>query len=216
MKKFIGFIICFIFCIFLASCSDGGSNNGERLLDSARNIKIVQIEGSATVTDDTETVDCFKGMNLYDGDTLNVGKDSVIVVKFDEDKYVYLGENSKVNIKSEGKDKFKTNVFVEMGVVLAEIQNKLGEDEEFFLSSNNSVMAVRGTIFGVTVRDDGSQYIETYAVYRGVTELVVFDKVNGQIIKGKLTDLSNKRLKLRFLRITLFLIMTLRISYLIG
>ena len=197
MKKFIGFIICFIFCIFLASCSDGGSNNGERLLDSARNIKVVQIEGSATVTDDTETVDCFKGMNLYDGDTLNVGKDSVIVVKFDEDKYVYLGENSKVNIKSEGKDKFKTNVFVEMGVVLAEIQNKLGEDEEFFLSSNNSVMAVRGTIFGVTVRDDGSQYIETYAVYRGVTELVVFDKVNGQIIKGKLTDLSNKKIEIK-------------------
>ena len=40
-------------------------------------------------------------------------------------------------LKSQGKDKYKTNVFVEKGVVLAEIQRPLGEDEEFFLSSNN-------------------------------------------------------------------------------
>ena len=58
-------------------------------------------------------------------------------------------------------------------------------------------MAVRGTIFGVAVKDDGSQYIETYSVYRGVTELVVFDKVNGQIIKGKLEDISNSKIEIK-------------------
>ena len=85
----------------------------DNFIDSARSIKVVQIDGSATVTDEKETINCFKGMNLYDGDSLNVDNDSVVVIKFDEDKYVYLGQNTTVNIKSEGKEKFKTNVFVE-------------------------------------------------------------------------------------------------------
>jgi len=169
----------------------------EKYIDSARSIKIVQMEGTGTVTDDTETVNCFKGMNLYDGDVLNVGTESIIVVKFDDDKYVYFGEETKVNIKSEGTDKFKTNIFVENGIVLAEIQNKLGVDEEFFLSTNNSVMAVRGTIFGVEVKDKGNEFIETYSVYKGVTELFVFDKLVDSIIKGKLSDISNKKIEIK-------------------
>ncbi len=173
------------------------NNNNGTFLDSARNIKVVQMEGTGTVTDDTETVDCFKGMNLYDGDVLTVGTESIIVVKFDDDKYVYLGEETKVNIKSEGTDKFKTNIFVEKGIVLAEIQNKLGVDEEFFLSSNNSVMAVRGTILGVEVKDNGNEFVETYSVYRGVTELFVFDKLGDSIIKGKLSDISNKKIEIK-------------------
>ena len=195
MKKFIGFIICFIFCfIFLVSCGDDSNNSG-RLIDSARTIKVVQIEGTATVTDDNETIDCFKGMNLYDGDILNVSKDSILVVKFDEDKYVYLGENTKVNIKSEGKDSYKTNIFVETGKVLAEIQNVLGQDEEFFLSSNNSVMAVRGTIFGVTVIDIGSVLKEIYSVFKGSTEFYVFDTDGDKTISGKLTNVNNQKIE---------------------
>ena len=187
--------ITLILVFTLGKSSD--SEKRDNLLDSARNIKIVQIEGSGTVTDDKDTITCFKGMNLYDGDSLKVNEESVIVVRFDEDKYVYLGENTKVNIKSEGKDKHKTNVYVEYGIVLAEIQNKLGEDEEFFLSSNNSVMAVRGTIFGVEVKDNGNEFVETYSVYKGVTELVVFDKDGNNIIKGKLTDISNKKIEIK-------------------
>ena len=175
MKKFLTIIISslvLMLTIFLASC--GSSNNEENkgnLLDSARSIKIVQIEGSGNVSDGKETVACFKGMNLYSGDTLNVDANSVIVIRFDEDKYVYLGENTKVNILSVGKDKYKTNVYVEKGKVLAEVQNKLGEDEEFFLSSNNSVMAVRGTVFGINIIERANEFIETYSVFKGVTEL---------------------------------------------
>ncbi len=197
MKKFIGFIICLMFCIFLASCSKSDEPENGRFLDSARNIKIVQIDGSANVTYEEKTDTCFKGMNLYDGDSVIVSANSTIVIKFDEDKYVYLGENTKIDIKSEGEDKFKTNVFVSYGVVLAEIQNKLGEDEEFFLSSNNSVMAVRGTIFGVAVKEVGDEIVQTYSVYKGVTELVIFDKVNEQIIKGKLEDISNSKIEIK-------------------
>ncbi len=172
------------------------NNNTDLLVDSARSIKIVQMEGSGTVTDSEGTTDCFVGLNLYDGDSLKVNDKSVIVVKFDEDKYVYFGENTKVNLKSEGKDSYKTNIFVESGIVLAEIQNKLGVDEEFFLSSNNSVMAVRGTIFGVEVKDRGEDYVATYSVYKGVTELFVFDKTGDSIVKGKLTDISNKKIEI--------------------
>ena len=128
MKKLIFFvttILSFVLILFsLTSCGDDRENNGS-LLDSARSIKIVGMEGSATVSDDKEELKCFKGMNLYDGDTLNIGADSVLVIKFDEDKYVYLGENTTINIKSEGKDSYKTNIFVEKGIVLAEIQNKM-------------------------------------------------------------------------------------------
>ena len=197
MKKLIGvlsILVSLVLLIFLASCGDD-VNNGGRLIDSARTIKVVQIEGSATVTDDSETIDCFKGMNLYDGDVLNVSKDSILVVKFDEDKYVYLGENTKVNIKSEGKDSYKTNIFVETGKVLAEIQNILGQDEEFFLSSNNSVMAVRGTVFGVHVLDTGSAIKEVYSVFKGITEFYVFDINGDNVISGKLTNVNNQKIE---------------------
>ena len=138
------------------------SNNGS--IGEARSIKIVALEGSATLTDGNEKIDCFKGMNLYDGDHIDVLDNSVLVARFDEDKYVYFAENTSINIKSSGKDKYKTNIFVEKGKVLAELINKLGEDEEFFLSSNNSVMAVRGTTFGVEVKDKGNEFEISYSV----------------------------------------------------
>ena len=199
MKKlalFITLSLSFIFMFLLLSCGGNKSSN-DKLLDSARSIKIVQIEGTATVSDDKEELTCFKGMNLYDGDSLYIGPNSVLVIRFDDDKYVYLGEDTKINIKSEGNDKYKTNVFVERGIVLAEIQNKLGEDEEFFLSSNNSVMAVRGTVFGLEVKEVNNELIEIYSVFKGVTELFAFDKVNGEVVKGKLTDISNKKIELK-------------------
>ena len=204
MKKLWKFIIVFIaiFATFgLAAC--GGSNNNTTTtqtvetqennpqpIGQARSIKIVQIEGEATVTDDKETIACFKGMNLYDGDELNVKENSKLVLKFDEDKYIYIDQLSEVKIKSEGKDSKKTNIFIEKGKVLAQIQNKLGEDEEFFLSSNNSVMAVRGTTFGVEVVEKAKEFVESFSVFKGRTELYVFDIVDGNIIKGKLSDIG--------------------------
>lgn len=170
------------------------SNNGS--IGEARSIKIVALEGSATLTDGNEKIDCFKGMNLYDGDHIDVLDNSVLVARFDEDKYVYFAENTSINIKSSGKDKYKTNIFVEKGKVLAELINKLGEDEEFFLSSNNSVMAVRGTTFGVEVKDKGNEFEISYSVYKGVTELFVFDKNENDFISGKLSDISNQKLTL--------------------
>ena len=190
-------IVAAVAIVLAIVLSNQSNENSEiRYLDSARTIKIVELEGSANVTDDRETIACFKGMNLYDGDSVDVLADSVLVIKFDEDKYVYLGENTKINLKSEGKDSFKTNIFVETGVVLAEIQKPLGEDEEFFLSSNNSVMAVRGTIFGVAVKEVANEIIQTYSVYKGVTELFIFDKMGDELIKGKLTNISNSKIEL--------------------
>lgn len=199
MKKrlFVIYVFLFIFGLFfLTNCSNNSNTETGNLIDSARTIKVVQLEGSANVRDNKETVACFKGMNLYDGDVVDVLANSTLVVKFDEDKYVYLAENTTINIKSDGKDKFKTNIFVEKGKVLAEIQNKLGEDEEFFLSSNNSVMAVRGTTFGLQVLEKANEFIEIYSVFKGVTELVVFDKLGDNIIKGKLSDISNSKVEL--------------------
>lgn len=166
-------------------------------VDVARKIKIVQLEGTATVTDEDDTYDCFVGMNLYSGDVLEVANQSVAVVKFDNDKYVYFGSNSKVNIVSDGSDKYKTNIFIERGTVLAELQNKLGVDEEFFLSSNNSVMAVRGTVFGVQVKEENGEIVQTYSVYKGVTELYVFDNTSGELVSGKLSDISNAKYEIK-------------------
>jgi hypothetical protein len=58
-------------------------------------------------------------MNLYNGDTVDVEADSVLVLRFDEDKYVYIDQLSTIKIKSEGKNKTKTNIYVEKGKVLA-------------------------------------------------------------------------------------------------
>ena len=197
MKKIIIIIISAVVVIAAAVgitlgivLGNKGGNQNNNLIDQARNIKIVQIEGKAKVTDSKETTDCFKGMNLYNGDTVNVEADSVLVLRFDEDKYVYIDQLSTIKIKSEGKDKTKTNIYVEKGKVLAQLQNKLGEDEEFFLSSNNSVMAVRGTTLAVEVVEEETQFVEKYSVFKGRTELYVFDIVNGNLIQGKLSDIG--------------------------
>ena len=179
-----------------SSINPSETDNYIELIESARTIKIVLLEGSATVTDEFETSDCFKGMNLYDGDKLVVNENSLLVIRFDEDKYVYLGENTTISVKSQGENKYKTNVFVEKGKVLAEVRNQLGQDEEFFLSSNNSVMAVRGTVFGISVNKVGEEIIQTYSVYKGVTELYVFDSKEGNLISGKLSDIQNSKFEI--------------------
>ena len=56
-------------------------------------------------------------------------------------------------------------------------------------------MAVRGTVFGVTVLKTATETIQVYSVYKGVTELYVFDKVNNEIVKGKLSDISNQKIE---------------------
>ena len=124
MKKIIIIIISAVVVIAAAVgitlgivLGNKGGNQNNNLIDQARNIKIVQIEGKAKVTDSKETTDCFKGMNLYNGDTVDVEADSVLVLRFDEDKYVYIDQLSTIKIKSEGKDKTKTNIYVEKGKV---------------------------------------------------------------------------------------------------
>jgi hypothetical protein len=112
-------VVAIVLAIVLSNKS--GENTDLNYLDSARTIKIVELEGNATITDEIETINCFKGKNLYNGDTVDVLENSVLVTKFDEDKYVYIGENSKINLKSQGKNSYKTNIFVEKGEVLAEI-----------------------------------------------------------------------------------------------
>ncbi len=209
MKKTIRFfkifsIFALILLFALASCGGGNSNNSNSnnlsadVMSSGRTIKVVKIEGEAEVVDENGATKCFKGMNLYDGDKLNVKADSVLVIKFDEDKYVYLGENTTISVKSQGKDKYKTNVFVETGKVLAEIQRQLDEDEEFFLSSNNSVMAVRGTVFGISVKKVAQEIVQKYSVYRGVTELYLFDVAkDGGLISGKISDIQNSEYEIK-------------------
>ena len=63
-------VIAVAVTLILVFTLGGKSNNNSdegRLLDSARNIKVVQVDGSATVSYEEENTNCFKGMNLYDG-----------------------------------------------------------------------------------------------------------------------------------------------------
>lgn len=118
---------------------------------SYRVIKVLQIDGSATVErGNNEDLDVYEGMALENGDTLSVDANSMVVLQMDGDKYGYVEENTILNMVAEGDEgDNKTIIELERGAITCHVENALSENSSYEVHTPNSVMAVRGTSFRV-------------------------------------------------------------------
>ncbi len=119
--------------------------------DVYRSILVYELEGTAEIErEKTGSIRATENIYLESGDRLKVDGGSYIRLKLDDDKYIMVEENSVLSIEAVGDEKdSKTKIQLEKGAVTSEIQNPLSADSEYEVTSPNSVMAVRGTIFRV-------------------------------------------------------------------
>lgn len=135
---------------------------------SYRVIKIFSLDGSATVTrSNMGKIDAYKNMLLESGDVVALETGSM-TLKLDEDKYVYVEEQTEFELEAYGSSKnSKTKIKLNKGAITNEIQNKLNGESSYEINTQNSTMSVRGTIYRVEV-----YYDENGVLY---TKVSVFD-----------------------------------------
>lgn len=117
-----------------------------------RSVEIYSLEGTAVIhRDSIGEIAAQENLMLQSGDKVEVGKDSTIRLKLDDDKYVLAEENTVFELVAEGTaEESKTVLMLQQGAITSEISNPL-ERSSYEVSTPNSVMAVRGTIFRVSV-----------------------------------------------------------------
>lgn len=182
MKKK-GFIFGLVFALVLATIVGAiyivpilKGNKENDLEEGYRSIKVEQLEGSAVVRRSDKDLDVYINMNLRNGDTLNVNSSSSVLIKLDSDKFIYVGENSKIDLVSSEKSSEKTLIKVSEGSIVTEVKNKLKAEETFDVETPNSTMAIRGTTFKVEVKINGNNYDINYSLIEGAIRLQVIKK----------------------------------------
>ncbi len=140
-----------------------------------RNITVIDTLGTVSVYRESvnDTLDAYVDMNLESGDEVTVGPSSELDLKLDDDKFVYVEENTKMSLKAEGdSDNSKTQIFLSEGATLHKLDSKLSDSSTYEIETPNATMAIRGTITWARVYKgaDGEVHSD-FQVYEGKTEL---------------------------------------------
>lgn len=132
--------------------------------EAYRVIQVSNVDGKAEVERiDVGLLDAYTGMMLQSEDSVEVEAESYLYLKLDEDKYVMAEPGSRMHIKATGNSvNSKTSIQLEAGAVVSRLDSKLNEESVFEVSTPNSTMAVRGTVFRVEVATAEDGNIETY------------------------------------------------------
>jgi len=138
--------------------------------DTYRSILLYEIEGIAEI--EREGTGKFNGTeNLYleSGDQLTVEPKSFTRLRLDEDKYVMVEENSAVSIEAAGTmEDSRTKLNLTKGAIINEIRNPLSAGSTYEVTTPNSIMAVRGTMFRVEVSyDENGEVFTKVSVFEG-------------------------------------------------
>lgn len=146
--------------------------NGETAF---RNISVVDTIGSVSVYRENvgDTLDAYVDMNLESGDEVTVGSSSELDLKLDDDKFVYVEENTQMSLRAEGdSENSKTQIILSEGATLHKLDSKLNDSSTYEIETPNATMAIRGTITWARVYKgaDGEVHSD-FQVYEGKTEL---------------------------------------------
>ena len=154
--------------------------------DAYRSIKVFEIDGSCKVDRDGDSLDAFKNMALSSGDSLTVGEGSFARLKLDDDKYVYLEANTKINLTATGTaNDSKTMVYIERGSMLTEVKKKLSATSSYDIVTPNTTMSIRGTKTLTQVLEDAvTGHVQTSnAVLEGQVKIkAVKVKADGTVV----------------------------------
>lgn len=121
-----------------------------------RRIQIYEVNGEALIErTNIGSMDAYQNLNLLSGDKLTTMLKSYTRLKLDDDKYLLAEEDSIIELVATGDEKSsRTNINLLQGAVTIEVENKLNEDSTFEVTTPNSVMAIRGTVFRVVTELD--------------------------------------------------------------
>ena len=115
--------------------------------ETYRTLEIIECVGESMVYRDDKEIVAYEDMKLRSGDTVTVGENGYVRMKFDDDKYVYLEGYALIELIADGtKTDSRTIVNIEMGNMVTEVQNKLSDRSTYEINSPNTTMAIRGTI----------------------------------------------------------------------
>lgn len=137
--------------------------------DSYRVIKIFSLDGSAVIKrPELGEIDAYKNMLLESGDIVSLNE-GVMTLKLDEDKYIYVEEQTEFELEASGDSKnSKTKIKLNKGAITNELQSKLSGESAYEINTQNSTMSVRGTIYRVEIYTDENGILYTrVSVFEG-------------------------------------------------
>ena len=117
-----------------------------------RSIFVASVTGDVSVSREgqADEIACYEGMKLQNQDVVTTLEGGSVILKLDDDKYVYLEANTQIQINAAGKTgSTQTKIELIRGVVSAVIEKKLAQNESFSVTVDNVSMVVRGTIFRI-------------------------------------------------------------------
>lgn len=145
-----------------------------------RIIKVFETEGNVLVSKGSaEGMEAYANMVLNSGDRVESQAKSKATLKVDDDKYLYMEENTKIRVEAAGSvESGKVTITLEDGAITNEIQNPLSDNSAYEVNTPNSTMSVRGTIFrAYTYYDENGVMYTRVSVFKGkvATKLVTTD-----------------------------------------
>ena len=124
--------------------------------ESYRSMSVDNLLGTTLIANEQAgEKEAYKGMHLYSGDRVSVQNESNLTICLDADKYVYAEENTRFKVENLN-DEAENRMVIHLaeGSVLNRLKKSLKKRESYTIETPNATMAVRGTVFRVTVNQD--------------------------------------------------------------
>lgn len=195
-KRGLKAVIIALSMVMLSVISGCGGGDKE---ESYRNIQVYEVDGTAEVERDVVGVlEAYANMMLQNQDNVSVFFDSSMQMKLDEDKYILLEPGTKIRLVAEGdSEDSKTQIFLEEGAIVCNLENSLSEDASFEVNTPNSTMAVRGTTFRVALEyDEGGNSYTAVGVYEGEVESYLIYP-NGEVAEKSVSIPAGKEVQVK-------------------
>lgn len=165
MKKNTLMALFLVMVVLCGLCGCAGEKE-----EAYRTIQVLEVSGTVSVERGSMGVmDAYAGMRLESGDKINVGAESWLKIKMDEDKYALVEPDSILRLEASGSSAdSKTILHLEAGAVSNRLESKLSDGSSYEVNTPNSTMAVRGTVFRVEVTiDENGVSISNVSIFDG-------------------------------------------------
>ncbi len=133
-----------------------------------RSIVAEDLTGVVHAEREDKSREVVKGEKMESGDYVTVMQDSSLTLLLDKDKHVFADKATFFRLDAVDAG---TEISLLGGTLTINIENKLSDGETFEVSTPNAVMAVRGTIFTVTVTQEDGYYTTELSVREGAVEV---------------------------------------------
>ena len=149
--------------------------------DSYRSIAVKQLEGTTIIKNNQAEKEAYKGMHIKSGDDVTVQEKSNLTLLVDADKYLYAEAGAHFEVECvDGEKSGKKVIHLKEGSVLTRLKNPLKEGEVYEVETPTGTMAVRGTVFRISVGRDEEGLVQTgIEVFDGKVQ-VDLRKENGE------------------------------------